>query len=171
MQNKYYYLVASLPYLRFEKKTPVSKDTFLEECRKWLSDQDLKAVRDLDIKQPDIKDGDISLVREWKAFDMALRTALAGIRKEGEHALRKEIPDVVRHILERKDPLSREKAIERVRWDFIEDEEYKYLFDINWLVFYCLKVQILERLATFELEKGKQVFQDLCEVKDEQANW
>ena len=48
---------------------------------------------------------------------------------------------------------------------FLEEKEFGYHFDMNTLMLYCLKLQILERLAAFEKEKGKTRFERLAEVR------
>ncbi|MCK4852440.1 MAG: DUF2764 family protein [Candidatus Omnitrophica bacterium] len=170
MCGKYYYLAASLPYLRFGGKSLMTKDSFFEECRKWLGPGDIETVLGVDLKDPWIRHGDPPVVREWKAFDLELRTALANTRKKNSLAVKSEIPWFLKDALAQKDPLSREKAIEKARWDFISGEEYRYMFDMSLLVIYSLKIQILERLAAFEHEKGKRTFDKLCEVEDGQTD-
>ena len=60
-----------------------------------------------------------------------------------------------------------EEALERIRWDFLEGKTAENMFDINWLVLYFLKLQIAERLTTFDKDKGESFFYELCEVKYE----
>ena len=167
MANKYYYLVASLPYLRFGEEPPVTTVAYLGECEKWLNEEDLSLVRSLDIKEPDTKEGDTPLIRQWKEFDLTLKTEIAGTRKKGEQVSKKNVSFAVREALDKKDPLARERAVEKMRWAFLDGEEHKYTFDTNSLVLYGLKVQILERLAGFDAEQGRNVFDKVCEVKYE----
>ena len=49
MPNKYYYLVASLAYLEFEKGLPVTREEFLSECGKWLTPVDFEKLAAIDI--------------------------------------------------------------------------------------------------------------------------
>ena len=166
MSNKYYYLVASLPYLEFGEKAGISRDAFVQECEKWLSGEDLGMILGIDIKEPYIKDGEAPLVREWKEFDLGLRTIIAGTRG-GEEYVSKDVPFEIKDAIDQRDPLRTEKAVEKIRWGFIEGEEPKYMFDTNWLILYCIKIQLLERLAQFDYEKGKGIFDKVCEVKYE----
>jgi len=165
MHNKYYYLVASLPFLQFDEKLPISREAFFEECRKWVDLGDLGMLEGLNIKEPDTSDEDRPLVRQWKTFDLDLREMIAGYRGENEHAIKRAMPDLVKDVFDEESPLVREKVIEKIRWTFIEGEEYKHLFNANTLVLYYLKLQILERLTQFEHDKGKQNFNNLCEVE------
>ncbi len=171
MHNKYYYLVASLPYLSFDGKDFLPRSRFVEECRRWLSAEDMKCLLELDIRDPGVGDRDSRVVRRWKAFDMGIREILSGIRRKDSRAALKENLYFSKEKIDGKDPLFTEKVIAKARWDFAEGEEFRYMFDINWLMLYHIKLQILERLAKFDKEKGKETFQTLCEVKDEQKNW
>ncbi|MBU0571864.1 MAG: DUF2764 domain-containing protein [Candidatus Omnitrophica bacterium] len=171
MRNKYYYLVASLPRLSFDGEDFLSRDKFMEECRRWLSAEDMKRLAGMDAENPGINDGVPDIARRWKAFDMETREILFGIRTKDSRAALKENLYFSKEKIEGRDPLSAEKAIAKARWDFVEGEEPEYMFDVNWLMLYYVKLQILERLAQFTKEKGKETFQKLCEVKNEQKNW
>ncbi len=162
MSNKYYYLVSSLPYLEFGKPSLLTREEFLSESRKWLSPPDFFMLSRLDIDEFDLETKDSDLVKEWKSFDLEFRKELAGIRKERKKSLLEGKP--AKEILEEPDPLLLEIKIQKKRWEFLEEDEYKYHFDMNALILYFLKLQILEKLAIFEKEKGKEVFENLCEV-------
>ena len=56
------------------------------------------------------------------------------------------------------------RRLERKRWDFLEEKECDYHFDIAALSLYYLRLQMLERLASFDKEKGRETFGGLCEV-------
>jgi hypothetical protein len=165
MQNKHYYLVASLPYLRFGEKSPISRDVFIDECRKWLDQDELDIVERMDIKEPDASPEDIPLVAEWKEFDSGLKAVIAEYRLENKHAVKRTLPEHLKNVFDETNPLTREKMIEKIRWSYIEGEEHKYLFETKTLALYMLKIQILERLAEFDQKKGKKRFEDLCEVE------
>jgi hypothetical protein len=53
------------------------------------------------------------------------------------------------------DPLEGELSIEREKWSFLERLETGHFFDLEALVAYALKLQILERRALFEAERGE----------------
>ena len=170
MQNKYYYLVASLPYLKFGEKPGITSGEFLEECSKWLSPADLALIKKIDISKPLTDGGDTELLSRLKSFDMRARRVLADIRRD-IHPTERGLHERAKEVLGDKNPLDKERAIEKVRWDFSEGEEFKYTFDVNSLILYYIKIQILERLAGFEKEKGQKVFEELCGVQNEKADW
>jgi hypothetical protein len=165
MQNKYYYLISSLPFLLLERECRLTRQDFLQECAKWLSAEDLRIIQAVDLTDFNTNSDDIPVLAAWKAYDFELRKQLMFARK-GRHAAHAEKPaSLARPIMELETPLIMERALSRQRWAYIDSLEPGYYFDINILVLYYLKLQIIERLKSFEYEKGFNVFQGLCEVK------
>jgi hypothetical protein len=165
MLNKYYYLVASLPYLELEKRPPIPRDEFLSQCAKWLDAGDLGGISKIDISDITAKREDAEIIKEWKAFDLSLRGELAEIRQARKGGGREKVPEALKDLFEEPTPLFMERRLEKKRWDFLEEKEFGYHFDINTLSLYFLKLQILERLAKFEKERGIDIFEKLCEVR------
>lgn len=169
MGNKYYSLVASLPYLKMGEAPPLSVAGFMDECGKWLSPDDMAALEAAgDPGLRSFHDGS-EILERWKEFDSALRKSVALMREARKKGQPFKAPDMLRSIESGETPLIMEKAIEEIRWDFLEDKALGYNFDINWLILYFLKLRIVERLAGFDKEKGEAIFYKLCEVKHEQA--
>jgi len=164
MSAKYYYLVTSLPYLRFDRENPITGKIFLAECRKLVSKRDYMAILKVNINKRLPRKSDPLIVKKWKKFDLELRKKLAVVRKDKEHASKKDLPAGLRDALSEEDPLLREKEIDKAKWDFIETEEKKYKFDVTWLMIYFMKLQILGNLSRFDHDRGKQVFEKACEV-------
>jgi len=167
MANKYYYLVASLPYLKLEEVPPLSKESFFQECEKWLSSTDLLALKKLDIDDFTMQPHDSHVVEEWKQFDYRLRQELAHLRKARKTSLQEKRSLLTQAIMAEQTPLLMEKALARKRWEFIDEIELGHHFDFNLLQLYYLKLQLVERTALFKTEEGKNVFEHLCEVKYE----
>lgn len=164
MANKYYYLVASLPYLLFEKKLPIAKERFLDECETHLADKDLALLAGLETKNPEAGPAGTGFVKKWKEFDAGLRAGLAEARSARKLSREERIHGPAKDILDQPTPLDMERRFERIRWEFLDGKETDYHFDLNWLMVYYLKIQILERLALFEEEEGKRIFEALSET-------
>ena len=164
MMYNYYYLVSSLPYLQFEKGISVSVEEFIFECEKWLVDRDLKILQGVNIDSMDLDIKDFFVVKKWKEFNKDLKEDLAKVRASKKSLVGEKVSSRYREIFEENTPLLMEKRMERIRWDFIEQSESWYGFDINRLVLYLLKLQILERLAGFNKENGEKMFDKLCEA-------
>ncbi|MGD2278979.1 MAG: DUF2764 family protein [Candidatus Omnitrophota bacterium] len=164
MQNKYYYLVASLPYLKFSGEPPISKEDFFQECGKWLAPEDMSALISADRHRYEERPEDPEASKTWKKFDTELRKELARIRAARKTSASYKTGDSLKSVMDQENPLLMEKKLERIRWDFLEDKEPSYMFDVNRLVIYFLKLKILERLDSFNKDKGEAFFYSLCEV-------
>jgi len=164
MIDKYYYLIATLPYLDFEEDTPISAEEFFTECRKWLAHEDFSQLINIDINDVVAKPDDSDLIKEWKTFDLALRRELARIREARLKNLNEKISPYFLDIFNKPTPLLMEKEIQRKRWYFLEDLEFGHHFDIGALMIYLLKLRTKERFDSFERDKGKKLFERLCEI-------
>jgi len=167
--NNYYYLVASLPHLEFEKAPPIEKAVFWEECRKWLSPRDIKTLQSAEIFASEKDEGDVKVVSDWKTFDSKLRRLLSEERAGNKMIDNSPISFALEDVLQDGTPLQKEIKYEKVRWDFLNEESKQHFFDINWLTVYFLKLQILDRLEMFNKDKGEKVFYNLCEVNYEEG--
>lgn len=162
--SKYYYLPTSLPYLVFERKMPISISQFISECEKWLSKKDMRLIKNLDFNNIEIHPDDLPIIKEWKRFNTHLREELAKARYEKKTHAKEPVLTRLADIFTEKNPLLMEMRYEKIRWDFIEQKEFLYRFDLNWLILYLFKLQILQRLTIFNKEKGIENFERFCEV-------
>ncbi len=163
MGNKYYYLVASLPYLKFQKHPLISKEAFLDECAKWLSEKDKALLESVDFRKE--KKETNELIGKWDEFDKGLKREIARFREAKKSGMpEKSLSDTARSIMAEENPFLVEERFEKTRWDFLLNEELKYSFDINTLIIYFLKLEIMERLSEFNKEKGEEKFYKYCEV-------
>ncbi|MFH1664691.1 MAG: DUF2764 family protein [Candidatus Omnitrophota bacterium] len=162
--TKYYYLVSSLPHLSFPGEPPISVETFISECGKWCSPADMGAILSSgrDNYGEDPQGG--QLLRACSSFERELRGSLAEFRKQRRASGKTGAPERLKTALEQDNPLLMEKALEKMRWDFLEDKRGLYFFDGNWLILYYLKLQILDRLSRFDKDKGENYFYKICEV-------
>ena len=162
--SKYYYLVASLPYLKIDTDSFYSINAFVSECKKWLGAEDLKNLINTDIDKFDVREEDLQVIKDWKEFDLNLRTEIAKAREERKHSAPVKIPSFLKDVFDQETPLLMEKSLAEIRWDFIQQQEAGFYFDINIIILYYMKLQILNRLNMFNTEKGKPIFEKLCEV-------
>jgi hypothetical protein len=171
--DKYYYLAAQLPFLEFDKKTTLGREDFLAQSRKWLTNSDYELLSRVDLDDFYSKPGDLGLLREYKDFERVLREEIASTREASSESGAKS-KEVLKAQLLEGSPLDVEKKLLRFRWEFIEEKGLDHYFNLQFLIFYCLKLQILERLFTFDKDKGTAVFDKLSEVnldKDKEKAW
>ena len=165
MQDKYYYLIASLKYLKFGDTAFPTELEFLSECEKWIEEKDLAIIKKADLDYDSTKYNDPETVKDWKEINSLLKSELAGIRKARKRDLHEKYLGSIAKIFEEQTPLLMEKAFERIRWNFLEEKESEHNFDLEAVILYYLKIRILARLATFNKEKGQETLRKLCEVK------
>jgi hypothetical protein len=150
MISDLYYLLPVLPRLEFDKPGQFNRGEFFEECKKWLGAKEIALLKNLARDETEIKKNDVGSVAEWKRFNLELRQETAGRRKKESKTTGQGDT-----------PLELEKKFEKKRWEYIEDKEKEYNFDMNALILYFLKAQILERLALFNKEKGREIFEGM----------
>lgn len=165
----YYYLTATLPYLSFGKEPPLAAGDFVAACGSWMTGRDMAVIEAaVSGENADTVSGK-GMMGAWNTFDEELRGEIARAREGGKKREGGGFPERLKDILGEADPLAAEKKLEKARWDFIEDKAAGYYFDVNAIAAYGLKLRILERLATFDKDRGENFFYKVCEVKHEQA--
>lgn len=157
--DKYYYFVSQLPLLIFGEKAYVGSENFLVEAQKWLSDKDLSAVLKVSINDFYTKGDDNKTLKKYKDFERSLREEIASFRSKGNQEI-----GFSNLNLREGTPLETEQRLLLLRWKFIEGLEEGHFFDLDILILYFLKLQVLERLLSFNKEKGIVRFDKLCEV-------
>ena len=158
--DKYYYLISSLPLLKFTEKPFITSKDFIVEAEKWLSEEDFIILSKADVNNFLKDKKDTSLLKEWKQFEHSIREELVlfrrAKRKDVEYRIRRDLSSVIQ---ESSNPLEIERRLLFLRWDFLEEHELEHFFDLDFLIIYYLKLQILERLASFNKERGKERFE------------
>ena len=159
--DKYYYLTASLPLLKFTEAPLITREDFTAEAEKWLSGEDffilICAIREIRGE---------NLLRGYKEFEYSTRDELAlfrtARRQNIEYKMRKDLSGIIQEDI---NPLEIERKLLLLRWNFLEEQEIEHCFDLDFLIIYYLKLQILERLASFNKEKGKEIFENFSKVE------
>ncbi|MBU1148338.1 MAG: DUF2764 domain-containing protein [Candidatus Omnitrophica bacterium] len=155
--DKYYYLIASLPLLKFMEPPGIARQDFIAQTEKWLCTEDFMVLNEADINNFLHHSKDTPLLSRWKDFEYSTRTELASYRRakrqDTEYKIRKDLSNIIQ---ESSNPLEIETKLSRLKWDLLEEQEIGHFFDLDFLIIYYLKLQILERLTNFNKEKGKQ---------------
>jgi len=63
------------------------------------------------------------------------------------------------------DPLTVEKNLLLWRWQFLDSLEFGHYFDLEFLIMYYLRLQILKRLFTFNKKIGREKYQQYLEME------
>jgi hypothetical protein len=160
--DKYYYLVSSLPTIYFDKQPEISINSFLQEAEKWLTIRDYKIISGLSINDVTADKSDPRLSYSYKKFEYQLRSDLAGWREAKHINIDYKPVYISLALITEGDPLEVEINLLKLRWDFLDARQHEHHFDLEYLLIYYLKLQILYRLAQFNKEKGIEMYQKIC---------
>ena len=158
----YYYLMAQLPYLVYEQKSPMSSADFMDLASPMLTKNDAALLKQLSLTPKDKTTG-CDFIDGWRDWDKSLRLNLARLRAiKLNRELPSEQPPVINvNIIAVASKAVDEPAVEgemildKARWRAIEDlaggNDY---FHRNNVFAYYLKLLLIERRQSFDVEKG-----------------
>lgn len=162
--DTHYYIVSLLPTLFFGREAGISIEGFLEESGKWMSEKEFEKLSAVDINDFSIGKTDAKVMRQFKNFEAGLRNDIASWRKAQKRDLDYKPETFPPSILKEGNPLDAEMKLMELRWNFLEELEREHYFDLGTLILYYLKLQLLQRIFTFDKEEGLKKFQKLYEV-------
>ena len=187
--DNYAYIIASMPVLHLEddKADNLVAQELLDEIRGQLSARDT-AVLDqlLDGYNPDKLDAEFyqkarqhrnRFIREWFSFDLNLRNATVAYlndslgREKGmdqillEGREDAEFPERAKAdaILHGTDILDRERGLDELRWQKIDEITLMDYFDIEVILGFVCKLKIIDRWLQLDPESGRAMFRKLVE--------
>lgn len=164
--DKYYYLISQLPFLNFETEPAVTRRYFIDEAKKWLSEDDFSSLEQIDISQYEvITDTKSEILKNYSLFEFELRAELKEWRKAKKEGHEHKPYFFSSALLKDDDPLQVETKLLQLRWDYVSIHEPGHNFDLDAVIAYYIKLQILERLNTFNKEEGNIKFQDLSSLE------
>lgn len=175
----YYYTVASLPYLQLDGEILVSVEEFRQLCRERLSASDMALLESTKLV-PEAADLDGSrrltpVQQAYYSFEAQLRNELATVRAaklgwDPEESLRPqanggasdaELAERAREAFQNDSPYEAERQLDRARWLRLDELEVLHYFDIEKLIVYYLKLQILDRRVHMNAAEGAEVFEEV----------
>ncbi len=170
MSRMYYYLAASFPMLDYGVKPPVSYDDFLEDCRRLMPDEDFLHLESAVLGAEPVTSPGRSALSAWDRFNSDLRNEMARFRAQRAHKdpqdfMRGEAyahprhAEAVQHAAQEENLLEAEKALDRHKWQFLDDLSGGHFFDMDYLIVYALKLQILERHRLIGSDRGRETLE------------
>lgn len=171
----YYFTVSSLPFLTLEGEIVLSTDQFLEACATFVQDADLRVLKNATLLPLETDhEGGSPVTQLWWQWESAVRNELVKLRaaERGwppeEHLKTTEyIPeafDIAREAFTQDSPADGEEVLTRARWDILDRLEVGHYFDLDKLVIYYLRLQLLERKALMIESKGREEYQKSYEA-------
>jgi hypothetical protein len=166
----YYYLVAGLPALVLGENPPVTPEAFRFSCIGVLKEEDL---RDLDfILAGRAEQGTSEFSRNWFSAETQLRNAVVrfrgsrlGMESRGfvkDHpGFIVSIEKAVADAFAKGNPLEREMALDRARWQILDELALKEPFGLAAVLAFAVKLQIVSRWAQMKDEEGLRRVEEL----------
>ena len=173
--GSYYYLVSQLPSLSYGQKPPMSPEAFKALARPLLSDEDAALLNMVSLDpqfSPANSSSGSDFIDGWREWERALRLNLAkhrAVKTKRENAVTAEPPVIpadapaaaLRAIAAMESPLEAEVVLNKARWSAIEALQGIDYFDRNIVFAYLLKLFILQRHDTFQVETGFSEYKSL----------
>ena len=173
--GQYYYTVATLPMLSFDGTQFPEIDEFLDLAGRTMSSKDYGLVTRAVLRPEPADMPQNSVLKRWYELEIGLRNELvrqraAQLNRAEQRNLRRTpggddlrgtlgTAEAAREALTQETPLKAELVLLRHRWAILEDLEATHHFDVEKLIVYYLKLQILWRKQAFNREDGSNVFE------------
>ena len=164
----YWYLVSSLPHLRFGEKPQMDASTFRAACVGWLTEDELDVVDAvLETREPPV-----GIASAWWNGEIQLRDAVVRVRAKNRSVdsssfiqphdgFSATIEKMVVDAFTRPDPLEQEMELDRARWTLVDELAVPAPFSFTAILAFGVKVRIAERWAGMDEEVGKENVEEL----------
>ena len=163
------YFAASLPFLDWNEEVPLSVAQFQEDCRRLLSARDFQEVQRA-LKE-DFSDLQTPFLKYYSALEHGLRSEWTRRRAKalgrepdgmlrGEHVVAVDILAALDKAGQAPDPFSAQHVLDQWRWDKIAEGLQGHYFDLEFIVGYALRLNLLCRYQDFASELGPQRWQE-----------
>jgi len=172
VSGEYYFLISSLPLLRLDELPPLSDMAFLELCQGQLSPTAVTALAHAALVPQDTAATPIE--RRWYEWETWLRNHLVRARasRSGADAdayFRNEadvFPGAQRLVdeaLAAKTPAVRERMLDDLRWQRLNDLSSGHIFDFAALVLYRLRLLLVEKQHAMQHDAALSVVDSAVE--------
>lgn len=162
------YLISSLPSLSFGHPAPVSLDEFMQDAGYQLSESEYKKLETLDIQHLNQLASDGKLKSLIELFE-ELELDKLEIRRAARESRTPAVFTIPTRVVE-KNPLKLENYLMKALWDELDAIDSKEQFTLTEVFVYKLKLQILERLDSFNTEKGLGILDRVVYPSQEQMD-
>ncbi len=169
--GQYYFLVASLPYLSKDSNVQLTVSDFQALCREQLTKSDFEIIETCKLNNFNLNETINNTFLKWQLWEINLRNELLKLRsqKKGiqpdkyfascERII--EVDEIARNAFNQISPLDAENMLDSARWDFLNSMEVGNYFNIDKLILYSLKLQLLGKKASYNKEQGTEEFNKL----------
>ncbi len=150
-------------------------------CKEFIKRNDFEILQSLEMVETEQEEILSGVLGKYLNFELRLRCALAlkrsqklGIEIESFSNYVK--PDHEQTLLAEEafhapSPLKAEEILNKARWRYLDELEFGHYFDRDRLFIFGIKLQILERIALFNAERGLQTLNSILNLDKVKANY
>ncbi|MCK5816459.1 MAG: DUF2764 family protein [Candidatus Marinimicrobia bacterium] len=158
--DKYIYFAAEMPGLKWGSEQLISEENFLEEAEKWMTPADYASLSETFVNRYEAQNKS-GLYNDFLLFENEVRTELTEYRRAAKEGYEYKFLHLPMQLIKDGNPLDIELKLMKYRWDWLEEREFGHYSDSDFFVLYYLKLQLLQRVASFKKELGEEVFEKL----------
>lgn len=162
----YYYLISSLPSISLGEKPYYSSEVFMNLSGKWISKSDIDELTKINLKLENITTNN-SFVKSWYKYEKIIRNSSVKNRAvklnkdplpylKPEDKIYTDIERKVQDAFSAANPLEKEMALDRLRWEMIGFLEEGHFFDLEKLCAYKLRLLICEKWVARKTKTGQK---------------
>jgi len=156
--DKYYFFVAKLPMLYFDREPVFTIESFLNEAKRWMSRRNYRTLSHVNLFETIAKKTSPGILRQIQQFEYQFRSDLSQWRQTRGSEKEIKPASFLFSMIKEGNPLEIEKRMLHYRWAFIDELEKTHHFDLGYLILYYLKLQILQRIRSFDQKEGLKIF-------------
>ena len=175
MSREYYYFVATLPSIYFDSKAPMKTESFLDDCDYQLSPRDSGLVRDL-LEGDPTQNNVTEACALWTDFNNMFKNQMSCCRAKkmgkdpysfmrGERTSSAELEALTIEALKEDNLIDGERAIDKRYWEYLDELEGPYFFDLTNIIVYGLKLKILEKYNRIASEEGAKILEEYKNIE------
>ena len=163
--------------LNYHESLPFLPEMFLENCKEKLSPADYELVLRSKLDNFEFNEEKSKILKKWIVWEINLRNELVKLRAKklgiDSNKYLEESPEIfgLREIAlesyNHSNPLIGEEILDKARWNFLDSIEACYFFELEKLIIYSLKLQLINKKIKMDKEKGEEVFNSLIIEKEE----
>ena len=158
--DKYIYFAAEMPGLKWGSEQLISEENFLEEAEKWMTPADYASLSETFVNRYEAQNKS-GMYNDFLLFENEVRTELAEYRRAAKEGYEYKFLHLPMQLIKDGNPLDIELKLMKYRWDWLEEREFGHYSDSDFFVLYYLKLQLLQRVASFKKELGEEAFEKL----------
>lgn len=181
MASDFIYLLSSLPTLTLTGEGAPAWSDFLQVCRSRLSAAEAGVIERLTLTPAkDAADTDVAVIRKWYEWVTGMRNAVAAhrarlLKRDLAHANaaedNAEPGDLkrVEAVMELRSARLRQEGWEALLWSRLDELAGSEYYSFAAVIFYALKLRILESRKQYDAAAGSQRFEQLVAARESEA--